>query len=251
MSATTSPTTSTTSRSSSCARRRTRIRAFYNVCQHRGRRLTEGCGQRAKLQCRFHGWQWDLDGKVIRIVDREDWQGCPDMSDEDFALPRGQGRHLGRLRLRQLRSRTASRSPSTWRRCPNTPTASSSRRCATAGTSRCACPATGRSRWRPSARAITSSARTRSCWTTQGDDVTRSFTFGRHGMFGYPAPARLPGAPSPRTGRPVPDDVRPGIVKFFAGPGGPAQGHHHRARQRGGQAHPRPSARPTRRTSSC
>ena len=63
------------------------IRAFYNVCQHRGRRLTEGCGSAARLQCRFHGWQWTLDGNVIRIVDRDDWQGCPDMSDEDFSLP--------------------------------------------------------------------------------------------------------------------------------------------------------------------
>jgi hypothetical protein len=48
-----------------------------------------------------------------------------------------------------------------------------------------------------------------------GDDVTRSFTYGRHGMFAYPTATRPWGAPSPRTGKPVPDDIRPGLVRFF------------------------------------
>jgi hypothetical protein len=50
---------------------------------------------------------------------------------------------------------------------------------------------------------------------TMGDDVTRSFTYGRHGMFAYPTATRPWGAPSPRTGRPMPDDIRPGLVRFF------------------------------------
>lgn len=50
-----------------------RIRAFYNVCMHRGRRLTEGCGQAKLFHCKFHGWQWDLDGGSIRVLDGEDW----------------------------------------------------------------------------------------------------------------------------------------------------------------------------------
>lgn len=36
------------------------IKAFHNVCPHRGRRITQGCGKTARLHCRFHGWQWDL-----------------------------------------------------------------------------------------------------------------------------------------------------------------------------------------------
>ena len=45
-----------------------RIRAFHNVCQHRGRRLTEGCGTAQRLQCRYHAWQWGLDGKVTKAA---------------------------------------------------------------------------------------------------------------------------------------------------------------------------------------
>jgi phenylpropionate dioxygenase-like ring-hydroxylating dioxygenase large terminal subunit len=50
-----------------------RIEAFYNVCQHRGRRLTEGCGHTAQFYCRFHGWRWDLNGENAYVLDPEDW----------------------------------------------------------------------------------------------------------------------------------------------------------------------------------
>jgi nitrite reductase/ring-hydroxylating ferredoxin subunit len=53
-----------------------RIQAFYNVCQHRGRRLTEGCGHTAQFYCRFHGWRWNLDGENAFVLDPEDWQGA-------------------------------------------------------------------------------------------------------------------------------------------------------------------------------
>src|SRR5438094_436177 len=51
------------------------IRAFYNVCQHRGRRLTDGCGKMKLFRCGFHGWQWNLDGSVNKVLDRENWEG--------------------------------------------------------------------------------------------------------------------------------------------------------------------------------
>jgi phenylpropionate dioxygenase-like ring-hydroxylating dioxygenase large terminal subunit len=53
-----------------------RIQAFYNVCQHRGRRLTEGCGHTAQFYCRFHGWRWTIDGESAFVLDPEDWQGA-------------------------------------------------------------------------------------------------------------------------------------------------------------------------------
>jgi nitrite reductase/ring-hydroxylating ferredoxin subunit len=53
-----------------------RIQAFYNVCQHRGRRLTEGCGHTAQFYCRFHGWRWNIDGENAFVLDPEDWQGA-------------------------------------------------------------------------------------------------------------------------------------------------------------------------------
>jgi nitrite reductase/ring-hydroxylating ferredoxin subunit len=53
-----------------------RIQAFYNVCQHRGRRLTEGCGHTAQFYCRFHGWRFELNGENAFVLDPEDWQGA-------------------------------------------------------------------------------------------------------------------------------------------------------------------------------
>src|SRR6516165_195500 len=49
------------------------IRAYFNVCQHRGRRLTKGCGHTSKFYCRFHGWTWDIKGENTFVLDREDW----------------------------------------------------------------------------------------------------------------------------------------------------------------------------------
>ncbi len=63
-----------------------RIAAFHNACQHRGRRLTEGCGHAARLHCRFHGWSWKLDGTIAHVVDRDNWDGT--LKDEDIALPK-------------------------------------------------------------------------------------------------------------------------------------------------------------------
>lgn len=60
------------------------ISAYHNACTHRGRLITEGCGRTQKLHCKFHGWQWDLAGRNILAVDREDWEGC--LKDEDIAL---------------------------------------------------------------------------------------------------------------------------------------------------------------------
>lgn len=60
------------------------IKAFYNVCQHRGRQLTQGCGHTQKLHCKYHGWQWNLDGNNIRVVDLDDWQGR--MTQEELSL---------------------------------------------------------------------------------------------------------------------------------------------------------------------
>jgi nitrite reductase/ring-hydroxylating ferredoxin subunit len=61
------------------------IAAYYNVCQHRGRRLMNGCGHTKKFHCRFHGWQWDIEGENLRVVDEEDWGGA--LNAENLRLP--------------------------------------------------------------------------------------------------------------------------------------------------------------------
>lgn len=63
------------------------IKAHFNVCQHRGRQLKEGCGNTGELiQCRFHGWRWSLDGKLQRVKSSENWAGCPDFDEATLAL---------------------------------------------------------------------------------------------------------------------------------------------------------------------
>lgn len=41
------------------------LRAFHNVCRHRAAPvLTEPCGHATKLRCRYHGWTYDLTGRL-------------------------------------------------------------------------------------------------------------------------------------------------------------------------------------------
>ncbi len=49
------------------------IQAFYNVCQHRGRRLMEGCGHAHQFVCKFHGWRWRINGQNVFVNDRKGW----------------------------------------------------------------------------------------------------------------------------------------------------------------------------------
>jgi phenylpropionate dioxygenase-like ring-hydroxylating dioxygenase large terminal subunit len=48
------------------------VRAFYNVCPHRGNALAmKEFGNVGKFVCGFHGWQFGLDGQNLKITDRE------------------------------------------------------------------------------------------------------------------------------------------------------------------------------------
>jgi len=60
------------------------IKAFHNVCPHRGRKLATGCGYATQLVCRFHGWRFSLGGKCTHISDRDDWGRLLDYKDVDL-----------------------------------------------------------------------------------------------------------------------------------------------------------------------
>jgi phenylpropionate dioxygenase-like ring-hydroxylating dioxygenase large terminal subunit len=49
------------------------LRAFVNVCRHRGSIVMDGHGRRATLQCSYHAWTYGLDGtlKAAPRADRE------------------------------------------------------------------------------------------------------------------------------------------------------------------------------------
>ncbi len=44
------------------------VRAFRNVCRHRGSRLLSGSGECGKaIRCRYHGWTYRFDGQLIGV----------------------------------------------------------------------------------------------------------------------------------------------------------------------------------------
>jgi phenylpropionate dioxygenase-like ring-hydroxylating dioxygenase large terminal subunit len=56
-----------------------RLRAFYNVCPHRGTRLLAGPdGHTASITCPYHGWQFNAAGACIHVPNAADYrQGSP------------------------------------------------------------------------------------------------------------------------------------------------------------------------------
>ncbi|HEY8503522.1 MAG TPA: SRPBCC family protein [Gemmataceae bacterium] len=60
------------------------LRAFFNVCRHRAALLlTEPCGQASRVRCRYHGWTYDLAG---RLRGTPDFEGVEDFAKEDNGL---------------------------------------------------------------------------------------------------------------------------------------------------------------------
>ena len=55
------------------------VRAFHNTCLHRGTRLADGTGCFADggIRCRYHAWRYDLDGRLVEVVDRDEFDPLP------------------------------------------------------------------------------------------------------------------------------------------------------------------------------
>jgi choline monooxygenase len=61
------------------------LRAFSNVCRHRAAPvLTELCGAATKLRCRYHGWTYDLLGRLRGVPE---FEGVADFNREESGLP--------------------------------------------------------------------------------------------------------------------------------------------------------------------
>src|SRR5256885_14557876 len=60
------------------------VRAFSNVCRHRGSRLVDGTGGCAKvLTCPYHAWNYPRDGRLVGVPHRHEYPG---LRTEDHGL---------------------------------------------------------------------------------------------------------------------------------------------------------------------
>jgi phenylpropionate dioxygenase-like ring-hydroxylating dioxygenase large terminal subunit len=192
-----------------------KIKAFYNVCQHRGRRLTEGCGKMSRFHCGYHGWQYDLDGKVTRILDREEWNGCPNFTDKDLSLKEVKVDTWGGFvfvnmdpNCESLRDFLA---PMPHYIDPFEMEKMSYR---------WYCSIKVPCNWKIAINAFNEayhvSATHPQVMHLYGEDRNANKIFGKHAMFYYPGnPAYPVGAPSPRLGMPVPQDLRASLVEYY------------------------------------
>ncbi len=60
------------------------IKAFFNTCLHRGRQLKDFNGRCSEIRCPFHGFAWQLDGRLADVPARWDFDH---VHDDEFCLP--------------------------------------------------------------------------------------------------------------------------------------------------------------------
>lgn len=70
------------------------LRAYHNVCPHRGRQLVNtpddvNCvkGRKKNFVCGFHGWTYNLEGENTYILDKDDWKGSLEQKERVCLSP--------------------------------------------------------------------------------------------------------------------------------------------------------------------
>jgi phenylpropionate dioxygenase-like ring-hydroxylating dioxygenase large terminal subunit len=191
------------------------LKAFFNICQHRGRILMDQPTGRTKfLFCKYHGWRWSLDGTLEKIQDETDWAGCSTFVKKDLRLKEvlidtwggwvfinmdldAQPLHefldpvpqyLDFLKFEDWRYR--------WYKTVILPC-----------------------NWKTALEGFNEAyhiAATHPQLLKYSADYTVAKTFGPHGMYYFPVEITgPPGAPAKRTGLPMPDDLRASYVEFL------------------------------------
>ena len=189
------------------------LRAFLNVCRHRGSLVCEGEGKRASLQCPYHAWTYGLDGS-LRAAPRS--ERVPGFEKEGLGLVPAAVGSVGTVRLRQpgCGGRAARRHARRAARRSSPRPASTSTRCAfssaRAGTST---RRTGRSAARTTSSATTARSPTRTSRRSSTSRSTRTCSrraacsrrstgrCGRRGRATSTRAARWNGASSTSSGR--------------------------------------------------
>jgi nitrite reductase/ring-hydroxylating ferredoxin subunit len=68
------------------------VRAFHNVCLHRGRKLRIEDGSADQFQCPFHGFTWTMDGNFAGSPCNWDFEH---LGSDDMKLPQAEVGHWG------------------------------------------------------------------------------------------------------------------------------------------------------------
>ena len=68
------------------------VKAFHNVCLHRGRKLKTDSGSAEQFLCPFHGFSWNPDGSLRNIPCRWDFAH---LTDQKMQLPEASLAHWG------------------------------------------------------------------------------------------------------------------------------------------------------------
>jgi phenylpropionate dioxygenase-like ring-hydroxylating dioxygenase large terminal subunit len=88
------------------------LRAFQNVCRHRGNALCQGSGSGlTELRCGFHRWAWTLDGRLREVPSRK---GFGVLRNDEFPLFPVQVDTFGRLVFVNLDTSPSAPSLSEW-----------------------------------------------------------------------------------------------------------------------------------------
>lgn len=58
------------------------VKAFHNVCHHRGRKVKDGSGNARSLMCMYRGWTWSRTGEIEYIPEGGSYSG---VMDQDFS----------------------------------------------------------------------------------------------------------------------------------------------------------------------
>jgi phenylpropionate dioxygenase-like ring-hydroxylating dioxygenase large terminal subunit len=188
------------------------IKAFHNVCPHRGRKIMAGCGHAVNFRCAYHNWTFDLDGKNVAVQDREDWAGTLEGERLDlYGVKTGTWGGFVWINM-DPESETLEDYLETIPQMLDPFEYEKLRY-------RWYLELTLPCNWKVAQEAFMEGYHVAGTHPQllpyQGDDYTQSYAQGKHGHFGYWESTQPLGMPSPRLKKATPADVRPGIVEFF------------------------------------
>jgi len=63
------------------------VRAFANICRHRGAPVASGCGNARAFTCPYHGWTYDSAGKLLGTTDKVGFAGLDPATHGLVPLP--------------------------------------------------------------------------------------------------------------------------------------------------------------------